>query len=469
MPSATGGVRREPSSFRDPSGYLYWQNGIIRRCVRAPYQLQFDKAIATGLFRDAVARRLLLPFEMRTGETADQCIAVLQPVQLPFISYPFEWSFGQLKDAALTTLDLHLLALDHGMLLKDASAYNVQFSGGQPVFVDHLSFDRIEDHSAWPGYGQFCRHFLAPLALMSYTDLALGKLLALYIDGIPLDLAAKLLPRRTRFSPGLYMHLHLHAKMSAAHAGDRKSVKSKNLTAAQLKAIAGSLRALVARLHPRHQATEWGAYYSDTNYTAESFAAKQAWVREMVTAVSPRVLWDMGGNDGRFARSLRDLARDVVCLDIDPIAVDSNYAVCRRDGVDNVLPLLFDFCNPSPAIGLANTERPALLQRGTPDLVLALALIHHIAIANNVPLGDAAQFFAQLTPHLIIEFVSKADSQVQRLLANRDDIFDQYTEDGFRAAFEEMFEIVDQRRIPGTERTLFHMRRRNGSIGAQAP
>lgn len=453
-------VTREPSSFRDPAGYLYWSDGEIYRCVRPSYRAQLEHAEKTGFFARCVDSGELLPFEKLTSAPVGDSIAVLKPRQLPFISYPYEWCFDQLKDAALTTLNLHLQALDHGMLLKDASAYNIQFVDGRATLIDHLSFDLLSNFDAWPAYGQFCRHFLAPLSLMSYVDLDLGKLMQVYIDGIPLDLASKLLPRRSRFSPSLYMHLHLHARVIGKHADDRKAVQTKKkLTVAQFSAIAQSLKGLIEKLQPNKQATEWGDYYHDTNYTDSAFQAKHDWIRRIVKSSSPRRLWDVGGNDGSFSRPLRDLANEVICSDIDPVAVASNYRVCKREGITNVTPLVFDCCNPSPSIGWANKERPSLIKRGKADLAMALALIHHLAISNNVPFADIASFFGEMCDGLIIEFVGKADSQVQRLLVNRRDIFDQYHEQGFRDAFERVFTIVERFDIPDSHRALYFMRR----------
>ena len=456
-----GGGGTTSCSFRDPAGFLFWRGGEVFRCVRPVYETQFREATSRGLYAASIAQGLMLPFTTGYAPPDDEpCVAVLKPRQLTQITYPYEWSFEQLKDAAALTLKLHMLALERGMVLKDASAYNVQMVDGAPCFIDHLSFDLLSEHGMWPAYGQFCRHFLAPLALMSRVDLNLNKLLELYIDGVPLDLAAKLLPISTRLSLGLYMHLHLHARLVSKHGGARKKVAGRQISAEQLAAIAKSLLALVSGLEPKAARTEWGDYYSDTNYSDRSFAAKKRWIREMVAKVRPRRMWDVGANDGTFSHLVKDLAGEIVSMDIDPVAVGRNYRACRSDGITNVTPLVIDVCNPSPATGFANRERASLADRGRPDLVIALALIHHLAISNNLPFADIAGYFASLADHLVIEFVRKSDSQVERLLLNRPDIFDGYTEDGFKSAFGARFTIVEERPIPGAERTLYLMTNR---------
>ena len=472
------GAGRVFASFRDPSGYVFRTGGEIHRWVHTSYASQFRRARESGLFDSAVAAGLLIPFEdygsSLSPPDADKsaCFTVLKPHQLASISYPYEWSFGQLQDAALATLDLHLLALKHGMVLKDANAFNIQFVDGRPHLIDHLSFESLEAHRAWPAYGQFCRHFLAPLLLMSYVDLSLGRLLQLHLDGIPLDLASSMLPAKTRLRPGVQIHMHAHARMSARHAdtrakrGREKVASSGKVSSSGLAAIAGSLRSLVGKLKPKAQKTEWGTYYSDTNYSSAAFETKKRVLRELVQRAAPSTVWDIGGNNGEFSRTIRDLAATIVCMDLDAAAVDQHYAINKREGIENILPLIVDLTNPSPGLGFANRERPALFERERPDLIVALALIHHLAISNNLPFSYIARFLAQLAPALVIEFVPKTDSQVQRLLASREDIFLDYDLASFQAAFSAFFDVLESRPIPGTERTLMLLRKIQENVEA---
>lgn len=453
---------QEASSFRDPAGYLFWRNGEIYRCVRQAYIAQFEATRASGLLEQCIRDGLLLPFEegfaAPDGET--DCCAVLKPQQLEQISYPYEWSFEQLKDAALLTLDLHLRALEKDMVLKDASAFNVQFIGARPWFIDHLSFAALDEYGMWPAYGQFCRHFLAPLALMSRIDPGLGRLLQVYLDGIPLPLAAKLLGRKSWLSPGLLLHLVLHARLVAKHGGEEKKVNLRRLSAGQLKGIAQGLRSLVAKLKPTVGNTEWANYYEQTNYSAAAFAAKKALVRELVALSGARRVWDLGGNDGTFSRAISDLVESVVCMDLDPIAVGRNYELCKRENIANILPIVLDLGNPTPAVGFANEERSAFFKRSRPDCIVALAVIHHLRISANVPLKLIAQQLAAQSSCLIIEFIPKEDSQVRKLFLNRKDEFDDYYQSSFEAIFSQWFAIEQSRPIPESQRRLYIMRRR---------
>jgi ribosomal protein L11 methylase PrmA len=381
---------------------------------------------------------------------------------VPIISYPYEWCFSQLKDAALATLAIQLRALEQGMALKDASAYNIQFVGGRPVMIDTLSFEQYREGEPWVAYRQFCQHFLAPLALMSRTDVRLGQLSRVYIDGVPLDLAARLLPGGTRWSFGLATHIHMHARTQRRYADRRGTAKRRPVTKLALTGIVKSLEGTVRGLKWRPSGTEWAEYYDATNYSSGAFRNKQGLVERFLDRVRPRTAWDLGANTGEFSRLAAQRGIPTVAFDIDPAAVEKNYLDCRERGEENVLPLVLDLTNPSPGIGWENEERMDLRSRGPADLVMALALVHHLAISNNLPLPKVARFFSRVGAKLIVEFVPKSDSQVRRLLSTREDIFPGYTREEFERCFGERFEILDSAPVEGSERTLYLMERRAG-------
>jgi hypothetical protein len=332
------------------------------------------------------------------------------------------------------------------------------------VLIDTLSFEAYEEGRPWVAYRQFCQHFLAPLALMAYRDVRLSHLLRSFIDGIPLDLASTLLPRSTRWRFGLAMHLHLHARAQRSHAatvdgGEASASRARAVSVSRrgLEGLLQGLRGTVAKLAWKPAGTEWGDYYQATNYDEAAFSQKQRLVEDFLAAAAPRTVWDLGANTGVFSRIASRAGADTVAFDIDPAAVEHNWREARREGGAQPLPLLLDLTNPSPGLGWAGAERASLEQRGPADCVMALALIHHIAISNNVPLANVARYLSRLGRHLIIEFVPKADSQVRRLLASREDIFGNYDQAGFEAAFSTCFNIVRAEPIAGSERTLYLM------------
>jgi hypothetical protein len=448
------------SSFRDPSGFVFIHEGELYRQVNRRYREHYDALMSSGLYEELAEAGLLIahqeaPLSLARGEEAYK---VLQPSRIPFISYPYEWSFSQYKDAALATLRIQKAALQRGMTLKDSSAFNIQFHEGRPVLIDTLSFEKYREGAPWIAYRQYCEHFLAPLALMAYRDVRLSQLLRSHIDGVPLDLAAQLLPAATRLRTALLVHLHLHAKSQRRHRDNPAATKQATVSRRGLEGILDNLAAGTSALSPRRRAGVWADYYSETNYTPAAAAHKAELVDRYIEQIRPAGVWDLGANVGRYSRIAADRGIFTVSIDSDPEAVETNYLACRDSRSKTVLPLLMDLTNPSPDLGWAHEERLSLKARGPVDLVMALALIHHLVISNNTPLERVAAYFAGLGRNLIIEFVPKEDSQVQRLLASREDIFDSYTREGFEAAFRSHYTIVERAEISESKRTLYLLR-----------
>ena len=453
---------RLPSSFRDPSGFLFVQDGVIYRQVNSVYREHYDHLINSRLYESLVDSGLLIrhdEVDIKYAKTKD-AYKVLKPELVAFISYPYEWCFSQLKDAALTTLEIEKKALKYGMSLKDCSAYNIQHIQGKLALIDTLSFEKYSGDQPWVAYRQFCQHFLAPLALMSYRDIRLSQLFRVYIDGVPLDLASSLLPFRTRFRFFLLSHIHLQAK-SQKYFGDKiVNARSYKLRRLSLLGLIDSLESGIKKLKWQAQRTEWADYYKDTNYTLEAFDHKRQVVAELLDTLNPKTVWDIGANVGVFSRIASDKGIKTISFDIDPAATEISYLERVAKGDANILPLLLDLTNPSPSIGWQNQERMSLIERGPADTVLALALIHHLAISNNVPLNMIADFFSQICNSLIIEFVPKSDSQAQRLLSTREDIFPDYTQPVFEKEFGRYFTILSSMKIRDSERTLYLMQRK---------
>lgn len=421
--------------------------------------------MSSGLYRQLSKAKALITHQelsLDLSPLLEIAYKIIKPQQLGFISYPYEWCFNQYKDAAILTLSIARRALEYGISLKDASAYNIQFLDGRPIFIDTLSFEAYQEGLPWVAYKQFCQHFLAPLALMAKTDTRLSALMRNYIDGIPLDLASKLLPRSTKLNFGLATHIHFHAKSQEKYAD--QEISQEQVTGKMSKQaiynLIDSLLSLVRSLSVKTITTEWADYYQDNNYTESSFEAKRDLVTDFIKAVNPKTVWDLGGNTGEFSRCASDLGIPTVSFDIDPGAVQQNYDIVKTNKEKFILPLVMDLTNPSPAIGWHNQERDSLIARGPVDLIMALALIHHMAIANNVPLREIARSFADLGKFLIIEFVPKQDSQVQRLLSSRLDIFPDYNPEGFKQAFLEYYTILNEQPVQGSERSLFLMKRK---------
>jgi len=451
-----------PASFRDPDGFLFSRDGVLLRQINLSGKADYDSLIDSELYRVLAERDLLIPHREINVPFAqpETGYKVIKPEVVPLISYPYEWSFSQLKDAALRTLEIQDIALRHDMSLKDASAYNIQFLKGRPVFIDTLSFEKYREGEPWVAYRQFCQHFLAPLAIMSYRDVRLGQLLRTYIDGIPLDLTMALLPRSTYFNMSVLLHIVLHGKSQKRYEGTIPKKSNRKVSRLGFQGILNSLKKAVQKLKWKPGGTEWDDYYLDTNYSAESFAHKKEVVAEYIARIKPREAWDLGANTGVFSRIAAGMGIPTAAFDSDPAAVEKNYLLIKEKKEEGVLPLSIDLTNPTPGTGWENRERLSLIERGPVDLVLALALIHHLGISNNVPLSKSAAFFSRVCNHLIIEFVPKEDSQVQRLLATREDVFPGYTQVEFEREFSRFFTIEASINIKGSQRTLFLLKRK---------
>ncbi len=450
-----------PGSFRDPAGFIFYKDGRLYRQVNNVYKENYDLMMGSGLYEDLVNAGLMVSHEEATVAPAGPMTAykIIRPEKIPFISYPYEWSFSQLKDAALATLKIQKRAIGFGISLKDASAYNIQFKGYSPILVDTLSFEKYREAEPWIAYRQFCQHFLTPLALMSLRDIRLGQLMRIYIDGIPLDLASALLPLSARFNMPLFLNIYLHAKSQKRFADKSVDRGRHKMSRLGLLGLIDNLESAVKGLKWNASGTEWADYYTKTNYTPEALDFKKRIVAEFLGSTRPDSVWDFGANDGTFSRIAASAGARIISFDIDPACVEKNYLECVKNKDSGILPILLDMANPSPALGWAHEERMSLVSRGPAHTAMALALIHHLAIGNNLPFGMIADFFRKVCDFLIIEFVPKTDPQVERLLRCREDVFPNYTQEFFESEFGRHFKISNSVRIKDSGRQLYFMRR----------
>ena len=453
------------ASFKDPSGFVFFYEGRILRQINPSYKDNFEMLMQSGLYQRLVDLGLLIGHrETDLSLGVAGAYKVIEPDRIPFISYPYEWCFSQLKDAALLTLRIQKEALACGMSLKDASSFNIQFFQGKPVFIDTLSFEKYQEGNPWVAYKQFCEHFLAPLALFAYTDARLGKLSQLDVDGVPLDLAVKLLPLLAIIKPSIFLHIFLHARSqkrfsAAAVPQDKKIFFTRNAFMGLLDSLENGINGLKWL----NEKTVWTDYYNDENclsYDDRSMSSKKNLVATYLEKAKTEYLWDLGANAGLFSRVAAEKNIFVISADNDPTTVERNYLQAKKDKEINILPLLIDLTNPTPAIGWHNRERGSFLSRPAPDTVLALALIHHLAIGNNLPFAKIAELFAELGSALIIEFVPKEDKQTRLLLRSRQDIFTEYDIKRFEAEFGKFFEIMEKTAITDSARYLYLMKKK---------
>lgn len=451
------------ASFRDPSGYVFVENDEVKRVINPIYFKQYEALKTSGFFNSLIKNGLLIShIEL---SQSDQQI-VIQPEQIPFITYPYEWSFNMYKEAALLTLKLQKYSLEHGFSLKDASAFNITFHKGRAVFIDTLSFDFYKENSPWRAYKQFVTHFLGPLVLAHFHGAQQLKSMSNLIDGIPVQMLSSLLPFKTKLNPLLYSNIHLLAKLEDKHNEDYKGeAKVAALSKKGQLNIIKSLYDYVKKLQLKEH-SEWGDYYHKTNYTDKAFVEKSNIINEWVDNIKAKTLIDIGGNDGTFIRKLNSKKALTLVCDIDNNAVDYNHKTMKLEKEEFMLPFVLDVLNPSAAIGLNNVERDSFLnriKRFAPDVTLALAVIHHMSLSGNVPFRNSAQFFSSFSKYLIIEFPKRNDSWVQRLLKAKGEFeehFSFYNLESFETSYLTYFEIVEKKNIENSERVLFLFKRK---------
>ncbi len=465
---ATANLKLEPGSFRDRNGRVFYGNGAVFRGLGERAAREWEALRQTGFFERFMREGKIVrtervdPAEALGSSTPPGWSAVLKHEEVPFVSYPYEWCFGMLKDAALLTLDLLLAALEEGMILKDSSAFNVQWRGTQPVFIDIPSFERLQPGEPWVGYRQFCQLFLNPLFLQAYKDVPFQPWLRGSIDGIEPEQCKNVMSARDLLRPGVLAHVLLHASAQARAAKGqpdiKKSLRAAGFNAELIKANAARLRKIVEGLRWGSTRSAWADYSCRNSYSEGDHDAKLAFVREAVAARPRRLVWDLGSNTGTFARVAAEHADYVVAMDADHLAVERLYRDLKAAGNRSILPLVVNLADSSPDLGWRGLERKALTRRSAPDLTLCLALVHHVVISANIPLDEFVGWLASLGADVVIEFVSKADPMVRILLQNKEDIYEDYDPELFERCLSGRFDIVRREALGSGTRTLYHGR-----------
>ncbi len=450
---------KSPASFRDPSGFIFIQNDKVYRAINVSYMENYNFLISSGLYDRLINENLLISHSEigKFHEIHTDIYKIIKPEEIRFISYPYEWSFSQLKDAALLTLQIQKTALEYGMILKDSSAFNIQFKNGKPILIDTLSIEKYVEGEPWVAYRQFCTHFLSPLLLMKYRDLRMNKLSSLFIDGIPIDLAKSLLPIKPFFRPSYLSHIYLHS-VSEKYALSNNKKNNIKISKNGMHGLIDNLEKSVKKINLKIKKTLWRDYYQDNSYLNVEFEKKQKIVNEYLNIIDPKIIIDLGANTGLFSRVASNRNCYTISSDFDPFCVELNYLEVKKKKETNMLPLLLDITNPSPALGWYNQERSSFIKRNKVDAVMALALIHHLSISNNIPFEKLKLLFSKLTNTLIIEFVPKEDIQVRSMLVNRKDIYPDYNQESFERVFLQDYDIIKKETITKSNRTLYLMK-----------
>jgi len=461
------GIARHPASFRDPAGFVFEQEGRLLRAVHPDAAADVEALMSCGLHDELVAHGLLVAHR-RVDPDASMLPPgwlLFEPDRIPVISYACEWTDAQLAAAASLTLELQRRALAHGLMLKDASAFNVQFVGSRPVFIDLLSFARTGGERAWPAYRQYCEHFLAPLALRRHLPAAASQV---GLDGIALPAASRMLPTRTWLDPALLLHVHLHARASEAGRGKPRGAPAPARPSDVVdfqRRLAASLGSATRQQGSLARGSDWAGYRRNNVYSTTAAHDKLQFVKTIAASTNTRRAVDLGANDGHYACALADMGIACTAVEVDAACCERLYAssaASPRGALLNVMRV--DLTNPTPAHGWAHTERASFADRMRCDLSLALALVHHLSITHQVPFDRIAQFLADLAPTAVVEYVPVADVMSQRLLAARTGVSAAYletlSERAFQQAFDPWFECRARQESAESGRVLYHFERR---------
>lgn len=462
-------TRAEPSSFRDPAGQVIeGPDGRVFRTVAPATVEEYRHVRNCGAVEALIVEGALVAAEevdpAEAGVVPPAGGLVLEHPRLPFVSYPYEWPFPLLKAAALLHLEMQIRLLDRGISFSDASAYNVQFKGAKPVFIDWLSLRRYREGEYWQGHHQFCEQFLNPLFLAAKLGMPHNAWYRGMQEGIPGRELAALLPRRMRWSPRMQAHVLLPLRFER-RAGSRgeaaKRTAKRPLPRSAYRGLLSQLRRWIEGLEPQGTSTTWGDYSSASSYDSSEASRKAEAVRAFVAAAKPEQLWDLGCNTGEFAAvALEAGAGDVIGFDSDFGALES---ACERARTDRLrfLPLYQDLANPSPDQGWGQAERRSLAGRSrSADALMALAVVHHLAISRNVPLPRIAAWLVSLAPRGLVEFVPRGDRRVDDLLTLRGDRFAEYAPEAWEVALQPYAEIRKAETVSASGRRLYTYERR---------
>ncbi|MGH6948805.1 MAG: class I SAM-dependent methyltransferase [Kiloniellales bacterium] len=455
----------DPGSFKDPAGRVFYHDDRVFRTLGPKSKAEFEAFVASGLYARLAEKGRIVRTELRASEEmglpVDEVGAfVLEHERIPFVTYPYEWSFDMLRDAALLALDLLAESLEAGYSLKDATPFNVQFVAGKPVWIDILSFEPYREGQPWVGYSQFCSTCLYPLLLASHLGLEFQSLLRGTLTGVSATDAAKLFRWTDVRRRGVLLHVFVAARLQRSFGQSQKEVsrevKRAGVSRASLLNLARGLKRLVAGLAYREADSVWADYVDRQSYDSTDLQRKKDFVQGAVRQQRPQHLWDLGCNTGEYSDLAAETAELVVSFDIDPAAINRLY-LSQKAGKRSpkLQPIVGDLTNPSPNLGWALAERRSWLERGKPDFFLGLALVHHLAIGGNIPLAEVVAFLRRVAPAGVVEFVSKDDDLVRQMLANREDVFDDYGKASFEAMLARDFAIERQFDLKGGTRTIY--------------
>ena len=463
-------ARIDPGSFRDPGNRVFTVDGEVYRALDKRNLDAWEALTNSRFFGEQLVRGNVVDTEPAAGVPTPAgappggWAGVLHHRRIPIISYPYEWTFSMLRDAALLQLDLLDAALAEDMILKDSTPYNVQFVGARPVFIDVGSFEPLEPGDIWVGYRQFLRQYLYPLMLRAYVGVPHQPWLRGDAEGPTAEQMAAMLPLRHRAHQASLLHVALPARGERRYKDSTRDFRSEFRAAGFKKELVQSnvrgLRSTVAGLDWDHGRSTWNRYADECSHVSRDRGPKTDFLEKVLAEHRPTVVWDLGANDGHFSRVAATVAASVLAVDADEEVLDGFYRSLHADGNGVILPMLQDLSAPSPGLGWRGGERARLEARSSPDLVLCFAVIHHLVVGRNVPLRQVVDWLADLDSRVILEFVPPGDPMVELLSVNKrpHEVHGDYDEESLRRYLADRFVVEAEEALPECDRRLFLLR-----------
>jgi len=458
----------DPGSFRDRTARIFLHQGKIYRALSKQALEDWRRVSTLPFFQQLTVDGRIIRTEELSEQQVQQlavpvsCAAILHHQRITFITYPYEWCFSMLRRAALLHLEILTEAVRSGTILKDASPYNVQFRGSHAVFIDTGSFVAHGDSEPWIGYRQFCEMMLFPLLLQAYRRIDIQPVLRVRLDGIRAREFLRPLSWRDMLRPGVLTHGWLQSLLEQS-AGSTKTdtigaLKSSGFDRKLIQNNLARLTRLIQRLTWKPDLTHWTSYRQAFPHVLQDGYAKSKFVREVCQLYRRKLVWDLGCNDGHFSEIAAENADTVIAMDQDHGCVEIFYKKLAEKKNEQIVPLCVDLLNPSAALGWRGRERARLENRGLPELVLCLGLIHHLVIAGNIPLPEVVDWLASLGAEVVIEFPGKGDLMVKELLRNKPDQYDDYSFAALETALRDCgLQIRHRIDLPSGDRTLLHV------------
>jgi len=444
-------------SFKDPDAKVVRFQDEFFRLIHANYVEEFQGIITCGLYQELIDHELMIAHEIvQHPLQSKEYPLVIRPEQLAYQVLPFEWSMHMWFDCLRAFLQINLIALKYGYLLKDATPYNFSLHRGKMMLFDSSSFVRFKEGDPWNAYRQFCEEMLGPYLLIRYNGQTWSKLMMSSIRGLELSFIAKNLPLKSWFNLQALVHIHLHKNFSNQKKIAHKEVSPKKIFTKE--SLIKLLESLLGSFNESHLPSEghWKDYYQAYLESDTYLPTKKAIIKNWLSNVSVDSVVDLGANVGEFSFLAAEVAEKVLSVEADPTCVDAMLHHIKNQQQTKVHPALVDLTQVSPNLGNNLQEYASLLERGTSQMVFALALVHHLAITYSFSFQQIIELFNRFsTKYLVVEFIEKSDEKVQLLLQNRGKEFPDFTIENFETCLLDKFQLIEKVQIPSSKRVLY--------------